>query len=127
MYMSGSKRKSPASSETSALSPTISETSTLVMPTPSPKKRNLSNIVLRRRLNASARPIPPETPTVVSESPLLDDLSDYLAPFGTPDQAEEREHIDPPKTKHHNHKVNKKKGGRSTRKRRRRTYKRGRN
>ena len=125
MYMPGSKRKSPASSETSTLSPTNSETSTVIMPTPSPKKTEPIKYrtpppIKRNRISDT-----PETPTIVSKSPLLDDLSDYSAPFGTPDQTDELEHVyTPPKTKRH--KPIKKKGGRSTRKRRRRTYKRSR-
>jgi hypothetical protein len=65
----------------------------------------------------------PETPTVVLESPMADDLPEYSSPFGTPDQTDEREHeyTPPPKAKRP-----KPTGGKVTRKRRRRTYKRSR-
>ena len=83
MYMTGSKRKSHTSSETS----------TIIMPTPPPKKTRhviyrTPSPIKRKRISDT-----PETPTIVSESPLLDDLSDYLAPVGTPEQPDEREHI----------------------------------
>ena len=133
--MTGSKRKSsetptivalsPTSSETStivALSPTSSETSTEIAFTPPPKKtrrviyRTPSPIKRKRTSHA------PETPTVVLESPMADDLPEYSSPFGTPDQTDEREHV------YSSTKAKRPKptGGKVTRKRRRRTYKRGR-
>jgi hypothetical protein len=126
MYMTGSKRKSLTSSETStivALSPTNSETSTEIAFTPPPTKKTRCVIYrtpspIKRNRTSST----PETPTVVLESPMADDLPDYSAPFGTPEQSDEREHeYTPVKAKRP-----KPTGGKITRKRRRRrrTYKR---
>lgn len=103
-----------------ALSPTNSETSTLVVPTPSPKKMRQRKYLTPPPRNPLPETYTPETPTVV-KSPILDDLHES-APFGTPEQPDEREHIYPPKTKRR--KLKKKKGGRSIRKHRRRTLKR---
>jgi hypothetical protein len=131
MYMTGSKRTSLTSSETStivALSPTNSETSTEIAFTPTP------NIKTRHVIYRTPSPInlklasgTPETPTVVLGSPTADELPDYSAPFGTPEQSDERVHeYTPAKTKRT--KLQDQKGGKATRKRRRRrrTYKRGR-
>ena len=126
--MTGSKRKapmSPTSSETSTIvaqSPTISETSTEIAFTPPPKKT-------RRVIYRTPSPIKrkrtsytPETPTLVSESPKVNDLPEYYGPFGTPDQTDEREHeYTPTKAKRP-----KPAGGKVTRKHRRRKYKRSR-
>lgn len=123
--MTGSKRKSLTSSETStviALSPTNSETYTEIAFTPTP------NIKTRRVIYRTPSPIElklasgtPETPTVVLESPMFDDLPES-ASFGTPEQADERQHVYTPA----NTKRPKPTGGKVTRKRRRRrrTYKR---
>ena len=139
IYMTGSKRKSSTSSETStivALSPTSSETSTLIAMsptnsetsteiafTPPPKKTRrviyrTPSPIKRKRTSYTL-----ETPTVVLESPMADDLPEYYGPFGTPDQPDKRQHeyTPPPKAKRP-----KLTGGKVTRKRRRRTYKRGR-
>jgi hypothetical protein len=125
MYMTGSKRKSLTSSETStivALSPTNSETSTEIAFTPPPTKKT------RRVIYRTPSPIElklasgtPETPTVVLESPMFDDLPES-ASFGTPEQPDERQHVYTPA----NTKRPKPTGGKITRKRRRRrrTYKR---
>jgi hypothetical protein len=128
MYMTGIKRKSLTSSETStviALSPSNSETSTEIAFTPPPIKKT------RRVIYRTPSPInlklasgTPETPTVVLESPMFDDLPEPV-PFGTPEQPDEREHEYTPA----NTKRPKPTGGKVTKKRRRRrrrTYKRSR-
>ena len=118
--MSGNKRKSSETSTLIAMSPTNSETSTEIAFTPPPKKT-------RRVIYRTPSPIKrkrtshtPETPTVVWESPMADDLPEYYGPFGTPDQPDKRQHeYTPPKAKRP-----KPTGGKVTRKRRRCTYKR---
>jgi hypothetical protein len=125
MYMTGSKRKSLTSSETStivALSPTNSETYTEIAFTPPTTKirrviYRTPSPIIRNRTSST-----PETPTVLLESPMADDLPDYSAPFGTPYLPDEREHeYTPAKAK-----PPKSTGGKVTRKRRRRKYKRSR-
>lgn len=76
--------------------------------------RTLSPLpILNRESNA------PETPTVVSGSPMTDDLPEDFAPFGTPYQPDKRQHeYTPPKAKRP-----KPAGGKVTRKRRRRRRK----
>ena len=127
--MPDSERTSSASIKTSALSPdseisTLSpdidddDTSTVFMPTPPPRKRpliyrTLSPLpILNRESNA------PETPTVVSKSPMADDLPEDFAPFGTPDTDEREHEYTPTKAKRP-----KPAGGKVTRKRRRRRRK----
>lgn len=114
--MPGSKRKSSETSTIVAPSPTNSETSTEIAFTPPPKKTRrviyrTPSPIKRKRTSGT-----PETPTVVSESPLADDLPENSAPFGTPDTDERQHEYTPPKPA----------GGKVTRKRRRRPYKRGR-
>ena len=101
MYMIGSKRKSHTSSETSTIvasSPTISETSTLVVPTPSPKKMRHRKYLTPPPRNPLPETYTPETPTIVLESPRLDDLTGYYAALGTPKHHDKRQHVYSPKS-----------------------------
>lgn len=108
MYMTGSK---PKSSEISALSPANSETSTVIVPSPTNSETSTEiafspppNVNTQRVIYRTASPIKrkrasstQETPTVLLETPTVDDLPGYYGTLGTP-SPDKRQHLYTPKS-----------------------------